>query len=108
MYQNSAPDGALYTHENWNDEAVKEVEIKGEQVDSDDLYCASKTLAERGKSFPCKTDRVLLIYPAAWTFFHEHKSTLSWDLTVLNVPWVNFYALRFASFRILIRGCRFG
>jgi hypothetical protein len=47
--QSSDPDDTIYTENNWNDEAIREVEEKGEKVDSDDLYYASKTLAERGR-----------------------------------------------------------
>ncbi|KAH6891736.1 hypothetical protein BKA70DRAFT_1537574 [Coprinopsis sp. MPI-PUGE-AT-0042] len=72
VVQNSDPAGTLFNDKSWNDESVRAVEEKGSQAHGGDIYCASKTLAER----------------AAWKFVEENKSTLSWDLVVLNIPWV--------------------
>ncbi|KAH6903138.1 D-lactaldehyde dehydrogenase [Coprinopsis sp. MPI-PUGE-AT-0042] len=72
IHQKSDPDGTFYDDKSWNDEAVREVEEKGDKVALDELYYASKTLAER----------------AAWDFYEKNKRTLSWDLTILNIPWV--------------------
>ncbi|KAK0205610.1 D-lactaldehyde dehydrogenase [Desarmillaria ectypa] len=56
----------------WNEEAPKEVEEKGQDASPIAKYRASKALAER----------------AAWNFYEKQKSELPWDLTVINPPWV--------------------
>ena len=40
----------LYTEEDWNESALKEVEEKGSQAGVQVIYSASKVLAERGAS----------------------------------------------------------
>ncbi|THH09440.1 hypothetical protein EW145_g2000 [Phellinidium pouzarii] len=56
----------------WNNGSIAEVREKGRAADQTAKYCASKTLAEK----------------AAWDFVDKHKSEISWDLTVLNPPFV--------------------
>ncbi|KAI0759540.1 NAD(P)-binding protein [Trametes elegans] len=62
----------VYTESDWNDHAVKQVETKGKDANKTDIYAASKTLAER----------------AAWKYYEEHRSHLSWDLSVNNAGWI--------------------
>ncbi|KAE9410975.1 NAD(P)-binding protein [Gymnopus androsaceus JB14] len=62
----------ICTEQDWNDEAVDIVEKEGSKASSAFMYRASKTLAER----------------AAWGFYEKHKSSLNWDLVVLNPPLV--------------------
>ncbi|KAJ7162469.1 hypothetical protein C8R46DRAFT_348925 [Mycena filopes] len=56
----------------WNDQAPRQVKEMGREAPPMTKYRASKTLAER----------------AAWAFVEEHKSEISWDLVVLNPPFV--------------------
>ncbi|KAK0460564.1 D-lactaldehyde dehydrogenase [Desarmillaria tabescens] len=56
----------------WNEQSPKEVEEKGRDAPPIAKYRASKVLAEK----------------AAWSFYEGHKSEFSWDLTMINPPWV--------------------
>lgn len=71
VVQRTDPEGTLYNDKSWNDAAVSAVEEQGPKSHPGDMYCASKTLAER----------------AAWKFVEDNKATLKWDLVALNVPW---------------------
>ncbi|KAF9457365.1 hypothetical protein BDZ94DRAFT_1273374 [Collybia nuda] len=62
----------IFTEENWNEQATKEIEEKGRNAMNISKYRASKTLAER----------------AAWDFHKENKSKINWDLVVINPPFV--------------------
>ncbi|KAK7472035.1 hypothetical protein VKT23_000146 [Stygiomarasmius scandens] len=62
----------VFSEKDWNDQAIQEVEEKGRAVLNAVKYRASKTLAEK----------------AAWDFYNKHKSTISWDLVVINPPYV--------------------
>ncbi|RDB23611.1 hypothetical protein Hypma_009300 [Hypsizygus marmoreus] len=53
----------------WNDGPVKECEEKGRNADNLSKYAASKVLA-------------------AWEFVDKHKSEITWDIAVINPPWV--------------------
>ncbi|THU93557.1 D-lactaldehyde dehydrogenase [Dendrothele bispora CBS 962.96] len=57
---------------NWNDASVKDCEEKGRDASGLAKYSASKTFAEK----------------AGWDFYEKHKSEISWDLTILNPPWI--------------------
>ena len=61
-----------FNEENWNEQSVKEVEIKGSNAAQADIYRASKTLAER----------------AAWKFVEVNKDKIKFDLVVFNPPYV--------------------
>ncbi|KAK7472041.1 hypothetical protein VKT23_000152 [Stygiomarasmius scandens] len=61
-------DPIVLSEKDWNEQSVKQVEEQGRSADGATKYRASKTLAER----------------AAWDFYNEHKSQLSWDLVVIN------------------------
>jgi len=65
-------DSVTYSEKDWNETAVAECEQKAENATPIAKYCASKVKAER----------------AAWDFVEKHKSEISWDITVLNPPWV--------------------
>ncbi len=56
----------------WNDTAVREVREKGREASQIEKYRASKTLAER----------------AAWEWYDVHKTSLRWDMVVLNPTFV--------------------
>ncbi|TFK50045.1 D-lactaldehyde dehydrogenase [Heliocybe sulcata] len=56
----------------WNDAAVKDCEENGRNAKPMSKYAASKTLAER----------------AVWAFHKEHKSKVTWDVTVINPPFI--------------------
>ncbi|KAI0635003.1 D-lactaldehyde dehydrogenase [Trametes polyzona] len=60
----------------WNEESVKEVEVKGRDASPMHKYRASKVLAEK----------------AAWAFYEREKNRLGedlgWDLVVVNPPYV--------------------
>ncbi|RPD65277.1 NAD(P)-binding protein [Lentinus tigrinus ALCF2SS1-7] len=62
----------IFSEENWNDASIAEVKEKGKDATPLAKYRTSKTLAER----------------AAWDFWNKHKSEVSWDLVVLNPPFV--------------------
>jgi len=51
---------------------VKECNEKGKEAAPLSKYSASKVLAEK----------------AVWDFFEKHKSEITWDVTVLNPPWI--------------------
>lgn len=68
----SKPGPVTFSEADWNDHSVNEVETKGKDAAPSDKYRASKTLAER----------------AAWKFNEINKARLSWDLVVLNPPFV--------------------
>ena len=69
-----APDNKPYVldERSWNEHSIKEVETKGKDAAKNDMYRASKTLAER----------------AAWQFIENHKGEVKFDLVVLNPPFV--------------------
>ncbi|KAK7472032.1 hypothetical protein VKT23_000143 [Stygiomarasmius scandens] len=62
----------MFSEKDWNEPAIQEVEEKGRAAPNAIKYRASKTLAEK----------------AAWDFYNKHKSTISWELVVLNPPYV--------------------
>ncbi|OSD07837.1 NAD-P-binding protein [Trametes coccinea BRFM310] len=62
----------VLTEADWNEASIQEVKEKGRDASAPAKYRASKTLAER----------------AAWEFYEKNKDTLSWDLVVLNPPFV--------------------
>ncbi|KAF9651439.1 D-lactaldehyde dehydrogenase, partial [Thelephora ganbajun] len=61
-----------YTEEEWNDEAVDDVKVKGKESNGLTKYMASKTLAER----------------AAWELYYKHKASLPWDLAAINPSYI--------------------
>ncbi|KAI5117773.1 hypothetical protein M0805_003592 [Coniferiporia weirii] len=65
-------DTGVLDERNWNEANIVEVREKGRAASQAGKYRASKTLAER----------------AAWAFVEEHKSEITWDLAVLNPPFV--------------------
>ncbi|KAJ7112047.1 NAD(P)-binding protein [Mycena crocata] len=66
------PDPKTFDESDWNEWAPKEIAEKGRSASAIAKYRASKALAER----------------AAWEFMNQHKSDISWDLVVLNPPYV--------------------
>jgi nucleoside-diphosphate-sugar epimerase len=62
----------VYTESDWNDGSVEAVKTKGSAAGPFQIYCASKTLAEK----------------AAWDFVASHKSEISWDLVAINPPYI--------------------
>ncbi|OSD07835.1 NAD(P)-binding protein [Trametes coccinea BRFM310] len=62
----------VFDESDWNELSLQEVTEKGRAASGHMKYCASKVLAER----------------AAWEFYERNKSAVSWDLVVLNPPWV--------------------
>ncbi|KAI0367230.1 NAD-P-binding protein [Pilatotrama ljubarskyi] len=62
----------VFSEADWNEASIKEVQEKGRDAAGAAKYRASKTLAER----------------AAWEFYEKNKASLSWDLVVLNPPFV--------------------
>ncbi|EKM56842.1 uncharacterized protein PHACADRAFT_254183 [Phanerochaete carnosa HHB-10118-sp] len=61
-----------FSEKDWNEKSVKEVETKGTGALGQDMYRASKTLAER----------------AAWQFAEDNKGKIKFDVVVLNPPFV--------------------
>ncbi|KAF5363173.1 hypothetical protein D9758_008392 [Tetrapyrgos nigripes] len=66
------PEPTKFSEEDWNELSAKEVQEQGRSAAAASKYRASKTLAER----------------AAWDFYNKHKSEISWDLVVINPPFV--------------------
>jgi len=68
--------GTVYTgplnEDHWNVASGRNVEAQGRDATNLDKYRASKALAEN----------------AAWQWMHEHKGAISWDLVVINPPFV--------------------
>ena len=62
----------VFSEKDWNEKAIREVKEQGRQASNAAKYRASKTLAEK----------------AAWEFHDQNKSSISWDLSVLNPPFV--------------------
>ena len=69
----------VFNESNWNDAAVEAVKTKGSAVSPQIIYQASKTLAEK----------------AAWEFVALHGSEISWELVVINPPWIFGASLSF-------------
>jgi nucleoside-diphosphate-sugar epimerase len=67
-----SPVPRIFTESSWNNSAIEAVEAKGSAAGPGAFYKASKTLAEK----------------AAWEFVAAHKSEMSWDLVVINPPWL--------------------
>ncbi|KAJ8087297.1 hypothetical protein PM082_006127 [Marasmius tenuissimus] len=65
-------DDVTVSEADWNEKAVRECEEKGSEAHPLSMYSASKTLAEK----------------AAWALYEENKNKISWDFTVVNLPWV--------------------
>ncbi|KAF9527862.1 hypothetical protein CPB83DRAFT_855320 [Crepidotus variabilis] len=61
-----------FSEKDWNTTAEEEFKRLGEKTPVMSLYRLSKTRAER----------------AAWDFYNEHKSKLTWDLVIINPPFV--------------------
>ncbi|KAI0795626.1 D-lactaldehyde dehydrogenase [Abortiporus biennis] len=61
-----------FTENDWNEDAIKQVEIHGVQAPGYLKYFASKTLAEK----------------AAFEFYKKNKEYLSWDLVTIAPPYV--------------------
>ncbi|KAI0262311.1 D-lactaldehyde dehydrogenase [Gloeopeniophorella convolvens] len=62
----------VFSEATWNNGSVEAVKTKGGAAGPVNIYLASKTLAER----------------AAWDFVDAHKSEITWDLVVINPPWI--------------------
>ncbi|KAJ8581220.1 NAD(P)-binding protein [Rhizopogon salebrosus TDB-379] len=66
------PTPSTFSELDWNEQCLEIVREKGREAPNMMKYRASKTLAEK----------------AAWKFWNEHKAKASWDLSVLNPPFV--------------------
>ncbi|KAL4259842.1 NAD(P)-binding domain superfamily protein [Pleurotus pulmonarius] len=66
------PEPKVFSELDWNKQSVKQVEEQGKAASNITKYRASKMLAER----------------AAWDFYEKHKSEISWDVVVINPPFV--------------------
>ncbi|KAG6875202.1 hypothetical protein C0992_004786 [Termitomyces sp. T32_za158] len=62
----------VLNEDDWNELSVREIEEKGADTSGFVKYLASKTAAER----------------AAWDFYEQNKAVISWDLSVLNPPYI--------------------
>ncbi|KAG6861785.1 hypothetical protein C0995_012289 [Termitomyces sp. Mi166 len=62
----------LLNENDWNEPSIREIQEKGADAPGYVKYYAAKTAAEI----------------AAWKFYEENKSAISWDLSVLNPPYV--------------------
>ncbi|TFK47435.1 D-lactaldehyde dehydrogenase [Heliocybe sulcata] len=62
----------VFNESDWDEQCIRNVQEKGKDSNPGDWYRASKTLAEK----------------AAWDFVAKNKSSIGWDLVVLNPPYV--------------------
>lgn len=83
-----------FSEKDWNEASIKEVNEKGREADPMTKYRASKTLAEKG-TFTIDSDLALWVLiagprglSAAWEFYAQHKGQVTWDVSVLNPPFV--------------------
>ena len=70
----------IFNEGTWNNASVEAVKTKGSAAGAVAIYMASKTMAEK----------------AAWDFVAAHKSDISWDLVVINAPWI--FGVSFSPF----------
>jgi len=61
-----------FTEADWNEPAIQDIKEKGRDAPANSKYRASKTLAEK----------------AVWEFVEKNKSSIKWDASVLNPPFV--------------------
>ncbi|KAJ3877793.1 D-lactaldehyde dehydrogenase, partial [Lentinula edodes] len=66
------PEPKVFSELDWNEQAIEEVKKQGKNASQAAKYRASKTLAEK----------------AAWEFYEASNTNRSWDLVVLNPPYV--------------------
>ena len=86
----------VFSEQDWNLSAMKEVHEKGNKSLPVAVYFASKTLAEKGVFFEYLVFRspsevTCFLQSAAWSFYEQHKSQIKWDLVVINPPLVSFF-----------------
>ncbi|RDB27412.1 hypothetical protein Hypma_004368, partial [Hypsizygus marmoreus] len=62
----------IFTELDWNELSIREVKEQGNKASGASIYRASKTLAEK----------------AAWELYEKNKADITWDLAVLNPPFV--------------------
>ena len=86
------PEPKVFSEKDWNEQAIEIVREQGKSAPAMAKYRASKTLAEKGTCLisgdPCIC--VNLNSVAAWEFVEKNKDKISWDLVVLNPPFVRF------------------
>jgi hypothetical protein len=89
--RNSVGNFIEYDENDWNEAAINATATpeKDANASGGDRYRASKTLAERGR-IKLSTFGLSLTSVAARDFVREHKTTLKWDLAVLNPPFVSY------------------
>jgi len=76
----------------WNADSPKDVEENGAKALQTSKYRTSKVVAEKGTFCgDAEFDPVPRVYvdlTAAWKFVEDNKSSISWDLAVINPPFV--------------------
>lgn len=92
------PNPKVFTELDWNEQSIREVEEKGRNAANLAKYRASKILAERGMShaisyaFLNQNILTLLRDLAAWDFYNKYKTSITWDLAVINPPYVRSFS----------------
>ena len=84
----------VFSEQDWNLSAIKEVQEMGNKAPPSTAYRASKTLAEKGGFWNVLSFGLSLIcflQSAAWDFYEQHKPQIKWDLVVINPPFVSFF-----------------
>ena len=81
----------------WNEESIEKVKgMKPGQLsfpDRAEVYCASKSLAEKGKQILIKARsqlRYCYCTPAAWDFYEKNKDTIKWSLATVLPSMVRY------------------
>ncbi|KAJ3969521.1 D-lactaldehyde dehydrogenase [Lentinula raphanica] len=91
------PEPKVFNELDWNEQAIEEVKQQGKKATQAAKYRASKTMAEKGMCMPvyslecCREFSQSYspsFYLAAWEFYRASETNRSWDLVVLNPPFV--------------------
>ena len=83
----------IHTEDDWNNAAIKATDELGLDAGLN-IYAAAKTHAERCmflSRFTASLRSMLMVsyHPlAAWQFWEKNKKTVTWDLSVINPPFV--------------------
>lgn len=80
-----------FSEKDWNTSSTKEVDDLGIKASPMSVYSASKTLAEKGEHMVFTFDVAWsnCSFIAAWDFYNQNKSEVSWDLVTINPTYVS-------------------
>jgi hypothetical protein len=74
-----------YSEEDWNELSPGIVKEHGDETDFQNIYSASKVLADKGTLLPgINADHDLTNQTATWKFYEENQDKLTFDLVTLH------------------------